>query len=101
VQGHKDRHKYPYQLDPDDDAGWPDGLTPDALSRRGWTTFEEVRRVIEKQRDDILIQAVAPVKKPAKSACQNYVNKSDESFLAQDRGFAAMARIETKLQRIA
>jgi hypothetical protein len=64
-------------LDPDYDPRGPYGLTPEALARRGWTTFEDARLAIEKQRDDILTQTVVPAGKPVKSARQSGVKKSE------------------------
>ena len=40
-------------IDPDYDPRGPYGLTPAALDRRGWHTFEEARQAHEKQLDNI------------------------------------------------
>ncbi len=63
-------------LDPDYDPSGPYGLTPEALARRGWHTFEEARIAIEKQRDDLLSQPVAPVSKPSNASRQKPIKKS-------------------------
>ena len=47
-------------LDPDYDPRGPYGLTPAALARRGWTTFEEARNAFDKQADGFI---KPPVKK--------------------------------------
>jgi len=49
-------------LDPDYDPRGPYGLTPAALERLGWKTFEDARIACEKQRDEFLRK---PVRKPA------------------------------------
>ncbi|TXT38809.1 MAG: hypothetical protein FD135_2644 [Comamonadaceae bacterium] len=63
-------------LDPDYDPRGPYGLTPEALARRGWHTFEEARMAIEKQGDDLLTQAVAAEHKPGKAVRQTRAQKS-------------------------
>ena len=52
-------------IDPDYDPSGPYGLTPEALARRGWKTFEDARNAIDTQ-TDALVKKV--VKKPAKLA---------------------------------
>ena len=51
-------------IDPDYDPSGPYGLTPEALERRGWKTFEDARMVIDRQTDALVSKGV---KKPAKS----------------------------------
>ncbi|MDD5481097.1 type II toxin-antitoxin system VapB family antitoxin [Rhodoferax sp.] len=63
-------------LDPDYDPRGPYGLTPEALARRGWHTFEEARIAVEKQSDALLTQSVAAVAKPVKASRQKPANKS-------------------------
>jgi len=63
-------------LDPDYDPSGPYGLTPAALARRGWNTFEEARIAVEKQADDLLAKPVATVPKPGKVSRQKSVKKS-------------------------
>lgn len=63
-------------LDPDYDPSGPYGLTPEALARRGWHTFEEARIAIEKQRDDLLSQPVATVGKSSHASRQKPIKKS-------------------------
>lgn len=48
-------------IDPDYDPKGPYGLTPAALERRGWKTFEAARIAFEQQADKHIIK---PVKKP-------------------------------------
>ena len=50
-------------IDPDYDPSGPYGLTPEALDRRGWKTFEDARLAIDRQNDALVSKAV---KKPAK-----------------------------------
>ncbi len=63
-------------LDPDYDPRGPYGLTPEALARRGWHTFEEARVAVEKQADTLLTQPVAAVTKSGKVSRQKPANKS-------------------------
>jgi hypothetical protein len=49
-------------LDPDYDPRGPYGLTPAALARRGWATFEEARNAFDQQTDGLINP---PVKKSA------------------------------------
>lgn len=49
-------------LDPDYDPSGPYGLTPEALARRGWKTFEDARVACEKKADELRRK---PVRKPA------------------------------------
>jgi hypothetical protein len=63
-------------LDPDYDPSGPYGLTPEALARRGWNTFEEARIAVEKQADDLLAKPVATVAKPGTASRQKAVKKS-------------------------
>ena len=51
-------------IDPDYDPSGPYGLTPEALERRGWKTFEDARLAIDRQTDALVSKEV---KKPAKS----------------------------------
>jgi hypothetical protein len=53
-------------LDPDYDPRGPYGLTPEALARRGWNTFEDARLGLEKERAAL----------SAKAASQSGPNKS-------------------------
>lgn len=62
-------------LDPDYDPRGPYGLTPEALARRGWHTFEEARVAVEKQADALLAQPIAVVVKPVKVSRQKPANK--------------------------
>ncbi len=50
-------------IDPDYDPSGPYGLTPEALERRGWKTFEDARLAIGRQTDALVSKAV---KKPVK-----------------------------------
>jgi hypothetical protein len=50
-------------IDPDYDPRGPYGLTPEALERRGWKTFEEARTAMDRQADTLLKKTI---KKPAK-----------------------------------
>ncbi|PKO59876.1 MAG: hypothetical protein CVU24_14335 [Betaproteobacteria bacterium HGW-Betaproteobacteria-18] len=63
-------------LDPDYDPSGPYGLTPEALARRGWNTFEEARIGIDKQRDDLLSQPVVAAGKAVKATRQSRAKKS-------------------------
>lgn len=51
-------------IDPDYDPKGPYGLTPAALARRGWKTFEDARNAFEKQAG---VPSDLPVKKSADS----------------------------------
>ena len=54
-------------IDPDYDPSGPYGLTPEALARRGWKTFEDARNAIDTQTDALVKKGVNKVvKKPAK-----------------------------------
>ena len=56
-------------IDPDYDPSGPYGLTPEALARRGWKTFEDARNAIDTQTDALVKKVVdKAVKKPAKLA---------------------------------
>ena len=50
-------------IDPDYDPSGPYGLTPEALERRGWKTFEDARMAIDRQTDEL---AGRLVRKPVK-----------------------------------
>lgn len=64
-------------IDPDYDPSGPYGLTPEALVRRGWTTFEQARQAIDKQCDDLLRQAAVPALPSNKTARQKNTKKSE------------------------
>ena len=53
-------------IDPDYDPSGPYGLTPEALERRGWKTFEDARVAMDKQADELLSKAVKKPGKPVK-----------------------------------
>ena len=55
-------------IDPDYDPSGPYGLTPEALERRGWKTFEDARAAIDRQTDGLASKAVKGPAKPAKTA---------------------------------
>ena len=55
-------------IDPDYDPSGPYGLTPEALERRGWKTFEDARVAMDKQADELLNKAVKKPTKPVKAA---------------------------------
>ena len=67
-------------IDPDYDPRGPYGLTPDALERRGWHTFEDARLAHEKQLDDLHKKGALPTK--AKSKSGKPVVKQKRSKLA-------------------
>ena len=45
-------------IDPDYDPSGPYGLTPEALERRGWKTFEDARIAMGRQADALVGKAV-------------------------------------------
>ena len=55
-------------IDPDYDASGPYGLTPEALERRGWKTFEDARVAIDRQTDELVSKVVKKPAKPVKTA---------------------------------
>lgn len=55
-------------IDPDYDPSGPYGLTPEALERRGWKTFEDARIAMGKQADELLNKVVKKPAKPMKAA---------------------------------
>ncbi len=54
-------------IDPDYDPSGPYGLTPEALERRGWKTFEDTRLAIDRQNDAMVSKAVKKPAKPVKT----------------------------------
>ena len=58
-------------IDPDYDPSGPYGLTPEALERRGWKTFEDARLAIDRQTDALVSKAVKKPAKPVKTAPAN------------------------------
>ena len=58
-------------IDPDYDPSGPYGLTPEALARRGWKTFEDARNAIDTQTDQLvgtMVKKSAKLAKPVKTA---------------------------------
>ena len=55
-------------IDPDYDPSGPYGLTPEALERRGWKTFEDARVAIDRQTDELVSKVVKKPAKPVKTA---------------------------------
>ena len=55
-------------IDPDYDPSGPYGLTPEALERRGWKTFEDARIAMDRQTDDLVSKVVKKPAKPVKTA---------------------------------
>ncbi len=55
-------------IDPEYDPRGPYGLTPVALDRRGWHTFEEARLAPEKLLNDIHKKSTVPTKPKRESA---------------------------------
>ena len=55
-------------IDPDYDSSGPYGLTPEALARRGWKTFEDARNAIDTQTDQLVGTMVKKSAKLAKLA---------------------------------
>ena len=67
-------------IDPDYDPKGPYGLTPAALDRRGWHTFEDARQAHVKQFNALGKKATQPAK--PKSATNKPVAKQKRSKLA-------------------
>ena len=55
-------------IDPDYDPSGPYGLTPEALQRRGWKTFEDARIAIDRQTDELASKVIKKPVKPVKTA---------------------------------
>ena len=56
-------------IDPEYDPGGPYGLTPEALARRGWKTFEDAHNALDRQTDALVKSRVSKVvEKPTKMA---------------------------------
>ena len=55
-------------IDPDYDPSGPYGLTPEALERRGWKTFEDARIAIDRQTDELVSKVVKKPAEPVKTA---------------------------------
>ena len=55
-------------IDPDYDPSGPYGLTPEALERRGWKTFEDARIAIDRQTDELASKVIKKPVKPVKTA---------------------------------
>lgn len=64
-------------IDPDYDPRGPYGLTPEALARHGWTTFEAARIATKKQRDEFLGKPAKSLVKPLKVARRRSAKKPE------------------------
>lgn len=64
-------------IDPDYDPSGPYGLTPQALARRGWKTFEEARRALDQQHEHGMTQAPQTEQQPGTTLRQQSARKSE------------------------
>lgn len=64
-------------IDPDYDPSGPYGLTPQALARRGWKTFEEARRDLDQEHEQWMAQTPQMAQQPGPTLRQQSLKKPE------------------------